>query len=106
MVTGHYTVSMIHKEGNDPTLCDGCDRLISLICNDPKLLTHILAHKVQKHINTLIKADQTGFIPNRQFACTVNKNCKHDKQKAFDTVKQDFLYKTISVISLEIQTHI
>src|SRR4029434_9043642 len=56
-------ISVIHKEGKDPTLCEGY-RPISLICNDQKLLTSILARRIQKHITTLINPDQTGFIPS------------------------------------------
>lgn len=33
-------ISVIHKEGKDPTLCEGY-RPISLICNDQKLLTEV-----------------------------------------------------------------
>src|SRR4029434_1095076 len=40
-------ISVIHKEGKDPTLCEGY-RPISLICNDQKLLTSILARRIQK----------------------------------------------------------
>lgn len=106
-------ISVIHKEGKDPTLCKGY-RPISLICNDQKMLTSILAHRVQRHITNLIKPDQTGFIPNRQGANNIRRTlniitcAKRDKetsmlisfdaQKAFDTVNWDFLYKTLSVM--------
>ena len=106
-------ISVIHKEGKDPTLCEGY-RPISLICNDQKLLTSILARRIQKHITTLINPDQTGFIPSRQGAnnirrtlniITCSKKNKQtsmlisfDAQKAFDTVNWDFLYKTLSVM--------
>lgn len=39
---------------------------ISLLCVDYKILTSILVTRVQKHIKTLIKPDQTGFISGRQ----------------------------------------
>ena len=55
-------ISVIHKEGKAPTLCEGY-RPISLLCNDQKLLTHILAKIMQKIIAKLINPDQTGFIP-------------------------------------------
>lgn len=56
---------MIHKEGKDTILC-GNYRPISLLCNDLKLLTTIMAKRIQKIIGKLINPDQTGFIPNRQ----------------------------------------
>ena len=106
-------ISVIHKEGKDPTLCEGY-RPISLICNDQKLLTSILAHRVQRHITTLINLDQTGFIPNRQGANNIRRTLNiitcakrnkktsmlisFDAQKAFDTVKWDFLYRTLLVM--------
>lgn len=54
-------ISVIHKEGKDPTLCESY-RPISLLNNDLKLLTSILAKRVQKVIAKLINPDQTGFI--------------------------------------------
>lgn len=65
-------ISVLHKEGKDPTLCEGY-RPISLICNDQKLLTSILAHRIQKHITNLINLDQTGFMPNRQGANNIRR---------------------------------
>ena len=58
-------ISVIHKEGKDPTFCEGY-RPISLLCNDQKLLTYILTKRMQKIIAKLINPDQTGFIPGRQ----------------------------------------
>lgn len=57
---------------NSTTLCEGY-RPISLICNDHKLLTSILAHRVLKHITTLINPDQTGLTPNRQGADNIRR---------------------------------
>lgn len=98
-------ISVIHKEGYGP---------ISSICNDQKLLTSILAHRLQKHITTLINPDQTGFIPNRQGANNIRRTLNiitcakrnkqtsmlisFDAQRAFDRVNWDFLYKTLSVM--------
>lgn len=104
-------ISVIHKEGKDPTLCEGY-RPISLLCNDQKLLTSILAQRVQRHIGSLIKSDQTGFIPCRQGANNIRRTLNiitcakknkqasmlisFDAQKAFDTVNWEFLFKTLS----------
>jgi hypothetical protein len=106
-------ISVIHKEGKNPTLCEGY-RPISLICNDQKLLTSILARRVQQHITTLINPDQTGFIPSRQGANNIRRTLNvitcakknkqtsmlisFDAQKAFDTVNWDFLYRTLSAM--------
>lgn len=104
-------ISVIHKEGKDPTLCEGY-RPISLLCNDQKLLTSILAQRVQRHIRSLIKSDQTGFIPFRQGANNIRRTLNvmtcakknkqtsmlisFDAQKAFDTVNWEFLFGTLS----------
>lgn len=57
-------ISVIQKDGKDPTQCTSY-RPISLLCNDAKILSAILARRLQKIINRLINPDQTGFIPKR-----------------------------------------
>lgn len=104
-------ISVLHKEGKDPTSCEGY-RPVSLLCNDLKILTNIMARRMQRHITKLIKPDQTGFIPGRQSAnnirrtlnlisCVKNKSqpamlLSLDAQKAFDRVKWSFLYQTLA----------
>lgn len=106
-------ISVIHKEGKVATLCDGY-RPISLICNDQKLLTSILAHRIQKHITHLINLDQAGFIPSGQGGNSIRRTLNiitcakkqrqtsmlitFDAQKAFDTVNWNFLNNTLSVM--------
>lgn len=58
-------ISVIHKEGKDATLCTSY-RPISLLCVDLKILTAIIANRIQNHIRKLVKPDQTGFITQRQ----------------------------------------
>ena len=58
-------ITVLHKEGKDPLQCTSY-RPISLLCVDYKILTSILATRVQHHLKKLIKADQTGFISGRQ----------------------------------------
>ena len=58
-------LSVIHKENKDPTQWMSY-RPMSLLCVYLKILTWIIAKRIQKHINKLVKPDQTGFINNRQ----------------------------------------
>lgn len=53
-------ITVIHKEGKDPTQCTGY-RPVSLICQDLKILTSILANRLQKYNCKLVNRDQTGF---------------------------------------------
>merc|ERR1739838_396256 len=39
-------ITVIHKEGKDPTRCEGY-RPISLLCNDQKILSAVLTRRVQ-----------------------------------------------------------
>lgn len=57
-------ISVIHKEGKEPTQCASY-RPISLLCNDVKILSAVIARRLQKIINKIINPDQTGFIPKR-----------------------------------------
>ncbi len=58
-------ISVIQKEGKDPLKC-GSYRLISLLGNDTKILSSILANRMQRYLGKLINPDRTGFIPGRQ----------------------------------------
>lgn len=58
-------ITVIHKEGKDPTFCASY-RPISLLCNDVKILSSIMARRIQKCITKVISPDQTGFMPGRQ----------------------------------------
>lgn len=82
-------------------------RPISLLNSDLKLLTKILASRLNKYIHTLIHKDQVGFVPLRQAADNVRKTillnyyARHrsqqmmllslDIRKAFDTLSWSFL---------------
>lgn len=57
-------ITVLPKEGKDP-LHYPSYRPISLLCTDYKILTSIIAIRIQKHIKKLIKPDQTGFISGR-----------------------------------------
>lgn len=58
---------IIHKAGKDPTQCSAY-RPIRFLCQDLKILTSILAERIQKHIRKLVKPDQTGFVSGRRGA--------------------------------------
>jgi len=59
------TVSLIPKPNKDPTLPSNyCP--ISLINVDIKIISKVLAHRIEKIIPFIIHPDQTGFIKGRQ----------------------------------------
>lgn len=58
-------ITVIPEEEKDPTSCASY-RPISLLCSDAKILSTIMAKRIQTCINSIIKPDQTGFIPGRQ----------------------------------------
>lgn len=57
-------ISVIHKDGKDLADCAGY-RPVALLNTDCKLLTSVLAKKVNTVITSLIHNDQTGFITGR-----------------------------------------
>ena len=113
---GEAVISVIHKEGKDPTHCASY-RPISLLCNDVKILSAIIAKRLQKIINKLINPDQTGFIPGRlginNIRRTLNvistaQSQSHpsmllglDAEKAFDRVDWLFLEHVLSKMGFD-----
>ena len=103
-------ISVIHKENKDPTQCASY-RPISLLCVDLKILTSIVANRIQKYISKLVKPDQTGFINNRQGTDNLRRavNLQSiaakrdvpsmllslDAEKAFDHLDHTFLKQTL-----------
>lgn len=103
-------LTVIHKEGKDPLLCNSY-RPISLLCVDYKILTSIITSRIQKNIKKLIEPDQTGFILGRQGTNNIRRALNlqaiaaRDKQssmllgldaeKAFDRVDWVFLKQTL-----------
>lgn len=97
-------VSVIPKEGKDPTSC-GSYMLLNV---DLKLFTKILATHIAEHLTDLVHLDQVGFIPSREardnttkvlnllhVASSTNKPCvflSTDAEKAFDRVSWQYMF--------------
>ena len=87
-------------------------RPISLLCTDYKILTKFLANRLKNILPQIISKEQTCSIPNRTIfnnlflirdtiTLTKEKNnilylLQIDKEKAFDKIDHDFLYKTMT----------
>uniref|UniRef100_A0A8C5QB08 Reverse transcriptase domain-containing protein n=1 Tax=Leptobrachium leishanense TaxID=445787 RepID=A0A8C5QB08_9ANUR len=110
------TVTLLPKPGKDLDQCSDY-RPISLLNQDVKLFAKVLATRLKPFIPGLVHVDQTGFIPGREAKDSTVRavNSIHgsprlttapflllstDCDKAFDRVRWDFLFRTLSHMGL------
>uniref|UniRef100_A0A3B5MSX7 Reverse transcriptase domain-containing protein n=1 Tax=Xiphophorus couchianus TaxID=32473 RepID=A0A3B5MSX7_9TELE len=108
---GETMITVIPKEGKDKLNCSNY-RPISLLNQDYKIFTAILAKRLEHIPPDIINLDQTGFIKKirtrdniKRTLNVINHIKKTDKQaiimgldaqKAFDTVDWSFLFRVLS----------
>lgn len=108
-------ISLLLKKGKQPEDCASY-RPISLLNSDFKILSKILATRLEDSLPQLIKEDQTGFIKGRSSGNSIRRllniiQFSHqqkmdslvvsmDAEKAFDRVEWPYLFYTLSKFGL------
>uniref|UniRef100_A0AAR2M116 Reverse transcriptase domain-containing protein n=1 Tax=Pygocentrus nattereri TaxID=42514 RepID=A0AAR2M116_PYGNA len=106
----YATIVVLHKEGKDPTNC-GSYKPLSMLNGDVRILTTILARRLNYIITQIIHPDQTRFITGRHYGNNLGRLLNiisHQKekksnttiisldaQKAFDRVSWKYLIQTL-----------
>jgi hypothetical protein len=106
-------ITLIPKPQKDLELLKNW-RPITLLNQDYKYLTKILAIRLEKTMKTIISNDQSGFVKGRYIGCNIQRlqnmieSCSEEKtkgwiinidfEKAFDTIEWPFIYKTLEVM--------
>ena len=88
------SISLLLKKNKDPLLCESY-RPVSLLCCDYKILTKVLAGRLEKIMPKLINPDQTGFIAGRQLSSNL--------RREFNIIYQPNNVETELILSLDAQ---
>lgn len=109
------TIVVLHKEGKDPSQCQSY-RPVSMLNADLRVLTAILAGRVNQIFTQIIHPGQTGFISGRHYGDNLSRRLniishQQDKKmeaiilsldahKAFDRVSWQYLIQILKRFNL------
>lgn len=100
-------ITLILKHNKSPTNCTSY-RPISLLNTDAKIITKVMAGRLELVLPTVISPDQNGFVKNRQVFHNVRRvlNLIHEREgapdtailslDAFDRVEWNYLFDVLS----------
>jgi len=102
---------VIPKKGKDSELCASY-RPISLLGVDVKILSKIVANRLERVVTDIVKADQTGFVRDRTSSNNTRRliNIIHhlnfhqtpgaivtmDAEKAFDRIERKYMFDQLN----------